>query len=179
MTAVESTSRRYLTFSLHKEIFAVPVAPIREIIEYPGVTEIPLAPEFLRGVINLRGSVVPLIDIAARFGRGAAEITWRTCVIIFETTQEDSLGQLLGIVVDTVHEVLDVPAEQIEPRPEFGTLMRTEFVDGMIKRNGKFIIVLDIDKVLNPQELKRLIEASEQRPEACPEGEAITEVQDA
>lgn len=159
MAADELASRRYLTFSLHKEVFAVPVGPIREIIEYPGVTEIPLAPDFLRGVINLRGSVVPLIDIAARFGRGAAEITWRTCVIIFETSHEDALHQMLGIMVDTVFEVVDVPADQIEPRPEFGTVMRTEFVDGMIKRNGKFVIVLDIDKVLNAQELKRLIES--------------------
>ncbi|MBS1208917.1 MAG: putative chemotaxis protein CheW [Proteobacteria bacterium] len=161
MAADELASRRYLTFSLHKEVFAVPVTPIREIIEYPGVTEIPLAPDFLRGVINLRGSVVPLIDIAARFGRGASEITWRTCVIIFETSQEDALHQMLGILVDTVHEVMDVPASQVEPRPEFGTVMRTEFVDGMINRNGKFIIVLDIDKVLDAQELKRLIEARE------------------
>jgi len=163
MAADELASRRYLTFSLRKEVFAVPVAPIREIIEYPGVTEIPLAPDFLRGVINLRGSVVPLIDIAARFGRGVSEITWRTCVIIFESSQEDALHQLLGIMVDTVYEVVDVPAAQIEPRPEFGTAMRTEFVDGMINRNGKFIIVLDVDKVLNAHELKHLIETSEQQ----------------
>lgn len=177
MTTTDAASRRFLTFSLHKEVFAVPVAPIREIIEYPGVTEIPLAPEFLRGVINLRGSVVPLIDIAARFGRGASDITWRTCVIIFESAQEDALHQLLGIMVDTVHEVVDVPADQIEPRPEFGTIMRTEFVDGMIRRNGKFVIVLDIDKVLNAQELKRLIETSEQRLEAT--SESPPETQDA
>jgi purine-binding chemotaxis protein CheW len=160
MAAEELASRRYLTFSLRKEVFAVPVAPIREIIEYPGVTEIPLAPEFLRGVINLRGSVVPLIDIAARFGRGVSEITWRTCVIIFESKLDDTTHQLLGIMVDTVFEVVDIPASQIEPRPEFGTSMRIDFVEGMIKRNGKFIIVLDIDKVLNAHELKNLIESN-------------------
>lgn len=162
MATEELASRRYLTFTLHKEVFAVPVGPIREIIEYPGVTEIPLAPEFLRGVINLRGSVVPLIDIAARFGRGSSEISWRTCVIIFEASGEHALHQLLGIMVDSVHEVLDVAADQVEPRPEFGTVLRTEFVDGMINRNGKFIVVLDINKVLDPQELKRLIDMGEQ-----------------
>ena len=162
MAAEDLASRRYLTFTLHKEVFAVPVGPIREIIEYPGVTEIPLAPEFLRGVINLRGSVVPLIDIAARFGRSPSEITWRTCVIIFEASGENALHQLLGIMVDTVHEVLDVPASQVEPRPEFGTVLRTEFVEGMINRNGKFVVVLDINKVLDAQELKRLIESGEQ-----------------
>jgi purine-binding chemotaxis protein CheW len=160
MAAEELASRRYLTFSLHKEVFAVPVAPIREIIEYPSVTEIPLAPDFLRGVINLRGSVVPLVDIAARFGRGSSEITWRTCVIIFESRNEDALNQLLGVMVDTVFEVVDIPPSQIEPRPEFGTSMRMEFVEGMINRGGKFIIVLDIDKVLNANELKRLIETT-------------------
>lgn len=162
MAAEDLASRRYLTFTLHQEVFAVPVGPIREIIEYPGVTEIPLAPEFLRGVINLRGSVVPLIDIAARFGRSPSEITWRTCVIIFEASGENALHQLLGIMVDTVHEVLDVPASQVEPRPEFGTVLRTEFVEGMINRNGKFVVVLDINKVLDAQELKRLIESGEQ-----------------
>jgi purine-binding chemotaxis protein CheW len=164
MATEDLTPRRYLTFTLHKEVFAVPVAPIREIIEYPAVTEIPLAPEFLRGVINLRGSVVPLIDIAARFGRGPSEITWRTCVIVFETSGEDSLHHLLGIMVDTVHEVLDVAPSHVEPRPEFGAALRTEFVAGMVNRNGKFVVVLDIDKVLNAQELRRLITHAEHAP---------------
>lgn len=161
MTTEDLAPRRYLTFTLHKEVFAVPVAPIREIIEYPAVTEIPLAPEFLRGVINLRGSVVPLIDIAARFGRGSSEITWRTCVIVFESSSEDTLHQLLGIMVDTVHDVLDVDPAQVEPRPEFGTVLRTEFVAGMINRNGRFVVVLDIDKILNAQELRNLIDRAE------------------
>ncbi|PLK48477.1 chemotaxis protein CheW [Uliginosibacterium sp. TH139] len=168
MSSNDQSPRRYLTFTLHKEVFAVPVGPIREIIEYPAVTEIPLAPEFLRGVINLRGSVVPLIDIAARFGRGPSEITWRTCVIVFEASSEDSLHQLLGIMVDTVHDVLDVDPAQVEPRPEFGTVLRTEFVAGMINRNGKFVVVLDIDKVLNSHELRRLIDQTEMNPQAEP-----------
>lgn len=148
---------QYLTFTLGKDVFAVEIAPIREIIEYPGLTEIPMTPSFLRGVINLRGAVVSVIDLSVRFGRPLTEIGRRTCVVIVEIAGENGATPL-GILVDGVNEVIEVDPEMIEARPELGLGLRADFVRGMINRNGRFTVILDTTQVLSASELERLVE---------------------
>lgn len=149
-------SRQYLTFLVGAESFAMPIGSIREIIEFGGLTEVPLMPSFLRGVINLRGSVVPVVDLSVRFGRTPIEIAKRTCIIIMELVQE---GQqlLLGVMVDAVSAVLSVQEDRIEPRPSFGAGVRADFIEGMININERFLVVLDVHKVLSVDELSSLL----------------------
>ncbi|GAA5173661.1 chemotaxis protein CheW [Niveibacterium umoris] len=148
--------RQFLTFSLGGEMFAIPLEHIREIIEFGGLTEIPMMPDFLRGVINLRGAVVPVIDLAARFGRAPTAIARRTCIVILEVLQEEQLMPL-GVIVDAVSEVLAVEHSQIEPRPSFGAKIRAEFIEGMINHHDKFVVALDIQHVLSVDEMASLI----------------------
>lgn len=155
MTAAATTTQ-YLTFSLDKDIYALQIAPIREIIEYPGLTEIPMTPAFLRGVINLRGAVVPVIDLAVRFDKPLTHIGRRTCVVITEIETGDG-PLVLGILVDGVSEVLEVESDQIEASPDFGLGLRPDFVCGMIRHRQHFIVILDIGKVLSLIELERLV----------------------
>jgi purine-binding chemotaxis protein CheW len=159
MNALPDKTVQYLTFALGKDTFAVDIAPIREIIEYPGLTEIPMTPDFLRGVINLRGAVVPVIDLSVRFGRSETAIGRRTCVVIIEIAIDDG-HHALGILVDGVNEVLEVETTQIESRPEFGMGMRADFVNGMIRIDGRFIIILDVNHVLSSTELIALVDQS-------------------
>ncbi|SCK29365.1 chemotaxis protein CheW [Vogesella sp. LIG4] len=155
--SVTIAPEQYLTFTLGRDIYALQIAPIREIIEYPGLTEIPMTPEFLRGVINLRGAVVPVIDLAVRFGRGLTKVGRRTCIVITEIAGDN--GPLpLGILVDGVNEVLEVGAEQIEDKPDFGLGLRPDFVSGMIRHHNDFIVMLDIGHVLSVHELEKLVE---------------------
>lgn len=162
---------QYLTFALGKDTFAVEITPIREIIEYPGLTEIPMAPDFLRGVINLRGAVVPVVDLSVRFGRQATAVGRRTCVVIVEAVIDDG-HHALGILVDGVHEVVEVEADRIEPRPDFGLGLRADFVSGMIRSEGGFIIVLDVGQVLSSKELMALVGPQEEA-EIAHETEAV------
>ena len=152
--AVESSPAQYLTFLLGGEMFAVGILNIKEIIEYGSVTEIPMVPPFIRGVINLRGAVVPVIDLSVRFGRAACPVTKRSCIVIIETVYEEGQpSQQMGIVVDAVSEVLDIPASDIEPPPEFGARIRTDFISGMGKINGKFVVLLDVNRILSIDEV--------------------------
>ena len=143
---------QYLTFLLGDEMFAIGILSIREIIEYGFVTDVPLTPPFIRGVLNLRGAVVPVVDLSVRFGRPARENTKRTCIVIVEIKSSKG-SQEMGVVVDAVSEVLDISQENIEPPPEFGARIRTDFIKGMGKIDGKFVIVLDLDKVLSVDEV--------------------------
>jgi purine-binding chemotaxis protein CheW len=148
-------ARQYLTFMLNGETFAIGILAIKEIIEFGGVTPVPMMPPTIRGVINLRGAVVPVLDLAVRFGRPAAAVTKRTCIVIVELAGTD--GQLvIGVLVDAVNAVLDIPASEIEPAPSFGARIRTEFIAGMGKVQGKFVIVLDVANVLSSVELGAL-----------------------
>ncbi|HZX33435.1 MAG TPA: chemotaxis protein CheW [Rhodocyclaceae bacterium] len=143
---------QYLTFALGEEMFGIGILFIREIIEYGQVTEVPMTPPFIRGVINLRGAVVPVVDLAVRFGRPAREVTKRSCIVIVEV--ETGKGwQEMGIVVDAVSEVLEIPASEIEPAPEFGARIRIDFISGMGKVDGHFVVLLDIDRVLSLEEV--------------------------
>jgi purine-binding chemotaxis protein CheW len=147
---------QYLTFALGGEMFAVGILNVKEIIEYGNLTQIPLMPSFIRGVINLRGSVVPVIDLAARFGGQASTPGRRSCIVIVEVSGDDGVRHDIGVLVDAVSEVLDIPPAEIEPPPSFGAKIRADFIFGMGKIGGKFVIILSIDKVLSVEEIAEL-----------------------
>lgn len=152
LRAAFAAVRPYLTFVLARETYAVEIAQVREIIEYGHVTEVPMMPPAVRGVINLRGAVVPVIDLAARFGRERAQVARRTCIVIVEVPHDDAL-QTLGVMVDAVVEVLEVDASDIEPPPSFGVRIRTDFIAGMARVGGRFVVVLDATRVFSIDEL--------------------------
>ncbi|BFI96475.1 MAG: chemotaxis protein CheW [Rhodanobacter sp.] len=158
-------SAQYLTFQVGSESFAIAILGIKEIIEYAGLTEVPLMPECIRGVINVRGSVVPVLDLSARFGRKVAAITRRTCIVIVEVLSRDG-RQDMGIIVDAVNAVLEIPLSQIEPPPAFGAKIRTDFIAGMGKVDGRFVILLNIDQVLSTDEIGELARVDEDAVEA-------------
>lgn len=157
--ALEASPAQYLTFQLGGEMFAVGILNIKEIIEYGSVTEIPMVPPFIRGVINLRGAVVPVIDLASRFGGKRSEVSRRTCIVIIELAEGEE-RQDIGVVVDSVSEVLEIPASEIEPPPAFGARIRADFIEGMGKVNGRFVIILDVAKVLSVDEIASLSQLS-------------------
>jgi purine-binding chemotaxis protein CheW len=138
--------RQYLTFFLADEQYAVGVLSVKEIIEYGIVTRVPTTPSYVRGVINLRGSVVPVIDLAVKFGLTAVPVSRRTCIVIMETTL---LGEkvVMGIVADAVSQVIQFSSQDIEPAPAFGTSVRLEYLEGMAKLGTKFVLILNMDRV--------------------------------
>lgn len=150
-------TQQFLTFSLGEEMFAVGIRQVREIIEYTNVTTVPMMPGFVKGVINLRGKVVPVIDLAARFGRAATDLHRRSCIVVVEVEHEGA-QQELGVVVDAVSEVLEIPASEVEPAPNFGTRIRADFIGGMGKIGGRFVILLNMDRVLAVREMVMLSE---------------------
>jgi purine-binding chemotaxis protein CheW len=173
MTALASTSQaltvnetdaqtasagQYLTFVLGGEVYALGILNIKEIIDYGSLTEVPMMPSFVKGVINLRGSVVPVVDLSARFEKGCTEIVKRTGIIIVETHKEsaDDTPQDIGIIVDAVNEVVDISQQEIEPPPSFGSGIRPDFINGMAKRNDRFVILLNVDRVLSVPEMAAL-----------------------
>lgn len=145
---------KYLSFSLAEEEYGIGILKIKEIIGMMNITVVPQTPEFVKGVINLRGKVIPVIDLRLRFGMKAAEYTERTCIIVIEIESRNGT-MLIGIVVDSVSEVLNVRSENIEAPPAFGAL-DTEFILGMAKIDRKVKILLDIDKVLRADEIDGL-----------------------
>jgi purine-binding chemotaxis protein CheW len=151
--------KQYLTFVLGRETFALGILAIKEILEYSEPTEIPMMPAFIRGVVNLRGAVVPVVDLCARFGRPSTPVTKKTCVVIVETRVGDE-SHVIGVVVDAVNEVLEIPDGDIEPPPSFGASIRAEFIQGMGKVRGKFVIILDVDRVLCVEEMEMLAQAA-------------------
>ncbi|QHI97502.1 chemotaxis protein CheW [Xylophilus rhododendri] len=149
-----SEGRQYLTFTLHQAMYAVAILAVREIIEYGSPTVVPMMPAAVRGVINLRGAVVPVVDLQVRFGGQPAAPGKRTCIVIVEASGgQEGQRQVMGMVVDSVSEVLDIPDTDIEPAPTFGTQIRGDFIEGMGKVRGRFVIVLDIERVLALDEL--------------------------
>jgi len=158
-------AQQYLTFSLGSEVFAIGILAIKEIIEYSNLTTVPMMPAYVRGVINLRGAVVPVLDLSVRFGKTPNNVTKRTCIVIIEISTAGE-RQDVGVVVDAVDSVLDIPADQIEPPPTFGARISTDFIQGMGKVNGRFVILLDVNSVLAPEEAGMLSQtaSSDQRP---------------
>ncbi len=152
---------QYLTFKLADEIFAFDVAKVREILEITSITKVPQTPDFMRGVINLRGGVVPVIDLKLNFGMQRTEQTINTCIIVVEVNLSGD-GIVLGVLADSVQEVVDMEPENIEPAPKLGTKLNTEFIKGMGKVGESFVMILDIDKVFSAAELTELQGGAEQ-----------------
>lgn len=148
-------SVQYLTFKLADETFALDVAKVREILEQSSITKVPQTPDFMRGVINLRGSVVPVIDMRLKFGMTATEQTVNTCIIVAEVQLEDEVI-VLGALADSVQEVIEMEPQQIEAAPHIGTRLNTDFIKGMGKHDDRFIMILDIDKVFSSDELAKV-----------------------
>jgi purine-binding chemotaxis protein CheW len=174
-TTATARSGRYLTFVLGGEVFALGILDITEILAYRDLTVVPMMPTFIRGVINLRGRVVPVVDLAARFGKGTTDVARRTSIIIVETAgysdderageragervgeragdKAEESNQDIGIMVDAVNEVVHFDADDIEPPPAFGAGIRSDFISGMAKHNDEFIIILKVDRIFTVDEL--------------------------
>lgn len=148
-----------LTFTLDNETFAIDISKIREVLEFSHITKVPQTPDVMKGVINLRGNVVPVIDMRLKFGMEEAEPTVNTCIIIMEIVFDGENIQI-GALVDSVNEVLEINPELIEPPPKIGTHLKTEYILGMGKQEEKFIIILNIDKIFSQEEMSLMSQNS-------------------
>ena len=148
----EAVQQQYLTFFLADEEYAVGIQRVKEIIEYTAITKVPKVPMWIRGVINLRGNVVPVVDLAVRFGMEERPVTKTTCIVIVEVQQESERA-VMGVIADAVNQVIDFAPKDIEEPPAFGTRVRLEYLFGMGKLGKKFALILNIDSVLSAAEL--------------------------
>ena len=167
MGALTTTEvHQYLTFKLDEELFALDIARVREVLEYTTVTALPRSPEFMRGVINLRGNVVPVVDMRLAFGMARAEQTVNTCVIIVELEVEGETIAM-GAMADSVQEVIELEPGRIEPAPKIGVKPCNRFIKGMGKHNGRFVIILDSDRVFTEEEAALVHAAGRDREETA------------
>lgn len=164
--ALQDSGLPWLTFQLAGEAFALPIRQVKEIIQFGGITSIPLTPPYIRGVINLRGAVVPVLDLAVRFDKPPVEARRQTCIVIVELANE-SQHLDVGLVVDAVSEVIDIPAEAIAPPPRFGARIRVDFMTGIANLDQHFVILLDLARILNLEELANVAQFEQA---ACPAG---------
>jgi purine-binding chemotaxis protein CheW len=148
---------QYLTYNLGDEVFAMDIRAVREIIQYATMTTVPMMPSFVRGVINLRGQVVPVIDLQSRLGRSVANVGKKTCIIIFDASS-DGERMALGLMVDAVSEVIDILDSDIEPPPQFGASIRRDFIRGMGKVDNSFIVILEPERALSIEDMALLTE---------------------
>ena len=146
---------QFLTFKLADEVFAIDISQVREVLEFHEVTKVPQVPDMMRGVINLRGTVVPVLDLRLKFGMNITEKTVNTCVIIVEITLDNEVT-MIGALADSVQEVMDLDADHIEPPPKIGTKLNTDIIKGMGKRTEEFIIILDIEKIFSVDEIMEM-----------------------
>ena len=158
---------QYLTFKLGEEVYAVDISKVREVLDFTTVTKVPRTPDFMRGVINLRGSVVPVVDLALKFGLPESPITRRTCIVVVEVDL-DGERAVMGVMADAVSQVLDLGGGDIEPPPAFGTRVHMEYLLGMGKAGKKFILLLDIDRILSVDELIEVTKFQGLPPDAAP-----------
>jgi purine-binding chemotaxis protein CheW len=156
-----SATAQYLTFWLGDEVLGMDIRTVREIIQCGPMATVPLMPNFVRGVINLRGAVVPVIDLNARFGRPAAQVGKKSCIVIFDAIRSGERTEL-GLLVDAVSEVIKIAADQIEPPPDFGMSVRRDFIRGIGKVGKRFVILLEPDRALDVQEMADLCEAAQE-----------------
>ncbi len=154
---IRTDSNQYLTFTLVEEQYAVEVYDVKEVLEYTSVTRVPRTQDFMRGVINLRGSVVPVIDLRLKFGMGETEKTIETSIIVMEV-EIGGEKVTVGTLADSVQEVINLDDSQIEPAPQIGTRINTEFIRGIGKQEDRFIIILDIDRIFSEEELTAVVE---------------------
>lgn len=146
----------YLTFSVASELFAVPIGRVREVIAFPRITQLPLAPAAVPGVINLRGAVLPVVDLAVRLGRAPTSVGRRTSVVVMNVADGED-AQPIGVIIDAIGEAIEVPAHSVERRPELGCAIRDEFVAALLNLNGRLITVLELDRTLAASDLSRLV----------------------
>ena len=153
----QEAAMQYLTFSLGDEVFAMDIRSVREIIQHAAMTAVPLMPDFVRGVINLRGAVVPVIDLQARFGRTPASVGKKTCIVIFDASRDGEKAEL-GLMVDSVSEVIDIAPSSIELPPQFGSSIQRDFVRGLGKVKGEFVVILETERALNIDDMALIAE---------------------
>jgi len=165
----------YLTFKLDGEDYAVDVSSVREVLDYTSITKVPRTPDFMKGVINLRGSVVPVVDMRLKFGLREAEVTVDTCIIVMEV-EIGGEATVIGALADSVKEVFELDPGRIEPPPRIGSGLESEFISGMGKYNDSFIIILDVNKVFSEDELIYLKEASDGPTIEIPDPVKATEI---
>lgn len=158
--STQELAGKYLTFELGGEVYGLEILKVQEIIGMMAVTQVPRTPKFVRGVINLRGKVIPVVDLRIKFGLDSQEDTEKTCIIVVQVSQ-DGVEVTMGILVDEVSEVLDVASEQIEPPPSFGVGVDTDFILGMGKVAQKVVMLLDVDKVLSGGEIATVRKVSQ------------------
>jgi purine-binding chemotaxis protein CheW len=159
-SADKGSAMQYLTYSLGDETFAMDIRAVREIIQYASMTTVPLMPDFVRGVINLRGHVVPVIDLQSRLGRAVAQVGKKSCIVIFDASREGEKLEL-GLMVDAVSEVIDIPDAHIEPAPQFGASIRRDFIRGMGKVRGEFIVILEPERALDIEDMALLADQAQ------------------
>ncbi|MBE4620706.1 chemotaxis protein CheW [Vibrio navarrensis] len=160
MSIIELESQQdlqYLTFVLRDECYGININSVKEIIEYGHLTQVPLMPEFVKGVLNLRGEVVPVVDLSLRFGKAPTELHHRSCIVILEVRFESQLV-VMGVVVDAVNEVVDIHPDNIEPPPTLGAKIRPHFIQGIANVEDEFVVLLHGDKVLSVEEMASIIE---------------------
>jgi len=167
--------KQYLTFLLANEEYAIGILKVKEIIEYDTVTTVPKTPRWVRGVINLRGAVVPVVDLSIKFGLELTPVAKTTCIVIVET-QFESQNTTIGIIVDAVSQVMELASEDLQPVPEFGTRVKVDYLLGMAQLGKKFALLLDVDKVLSTDELLHLtgVASSAEEEQAAEAGVAVT-----
>ena len=152
-----SAVQQYLTFQVGGEEYAIGILQVREIIEYGKVTRVPNTPLCVRGVINLRGSVLPVIDPSVKFGLAPNEPTKQTCIVVVETSTEEG-ALVIGVIADAVNQVIELPEDQIQPPPAFGTHVQLDFLRGLGEVNGSFVLILNLDRLLTTEELLKATE---------------------
>lgn len=156
-TGTSSHAGKYLTVAIDNEIYGIAVLKVREIIRMQKVTPVPQVPEYVKGVINLRGRVIPIVDLRLRFGM-KAEMTERTCIVVVQVTSSDRC-MLMGVIVDSVEEVANLTREQIEETPDFGIRIDTGHLLGMAKTNGRVLMLLEIDRVIATADIQKMASA--------------------
>ncbi len=170
--ATQQQQGQYLTFIVGKEKLGINIHDVKEIIEISNITRVPMTPDYIKGVINLRGNVVPVVDLSARLSNEISTLTKRSCIVLVEVVTEEET-QSIGMLVDQVNEILEIPEENIQPAPEFGAEIRVEFIQAMGRVDEDFIILLEINRVLSVSELSQLSKAM--KPEGVETSEKDTE----
>ncbi len=172
-TEVQSGSQRFLTMTLGDELFAIDIFSVREILDYTEITRIPQTPEFMRGVVNVRGSAVPVIDLRMKFGLGQVERTLNTRIVIVEIKRDDAVS-VMGALADSVKEVLELETDRIDPPPRMGAAVRADFIRGIGKHGDRFLLVLDVDKVFSSDEFLDLAQLMGETPAGEADSERTT-----
>jgi purine-binding chemotaxis protein CheW len=155
-----SNANQYLTFTLDNEQYAIGVSKVREVLEHTKITKLPRTAEFMKGIINLRGTGVPVIDLRLKFGLPETPITKDTSIIVMEVESLDGTV-VVGALADAVHEVVEIDEGSVEPAPRFGTRLAAEFIKGVGKREDLFVIILDIDRIFNAEEITAITSGHE------------------